>query len=83
MKTIRDLREGHEELNLPYDTCLDTPIYREAFRDLKKTRTGRLVTYEMFLRRMKERNINSRKKEFDRRRLLADWSTKDVEFVSA
>lgn len=82
MRTITNLREGHEELNLPSDVCLDTPIYRDAWRDLIKNKSCSHVTYNSFLRRMKERNINSRKKEFERRQLEANWSIKDIEFIS-
>lgn len=82
MRQITNLKEGHEELNLPSDACLDTPIYREAWRDLIKSKSCKHVTYNSFLRRMKERNINSRKKEFERRQLQANWSIKDIEFAS-
>lgn len=82
MRSITNLREGHEELNLPSDYCIDTPIYREAWRDLIKSKSTRNITYNQFLYRMKQRNIDSRKKEFERRRLNADWSIKDIEFVS-
>lgn len=79
---VTDLREGHEELNLPSDYCIDTPVYRDAWRDLIKSKTCRHITYNQFLHRMKERNIASRKKEFERRRLSADWLIKDIEFAS-
>lgn len=67
-----DLREGHEELNLPCDASLDTPIYRDAYRDLIKCKSTKNVSYNEFLHRMKERNIASRKKEFERRRIVLD-----------
>ncbi len=82
MRSITNLREGHEELNLPSDSCIDIPVYREAWRDLIKSKSTRDITYEQFLSRMKERNILSRKKEFERRQLKADWLIKDIEFIS-
>lgn len=72
MIDVRNRREGYEELNLPMDTCLDTPIYRDAYRDLIKSKACKDVTYATFLKRMHERNIASRKKEFERRRMVFD-----------
>lgn len=66
---IRNRGEGYEELNLPMDTCLDTPVYRDAYRDLIKSKSCRDVTYQTFLQRMHERNIARRKLEFNRRRM--------------
>jgi hypothetical protein len=69
---IRDRREGHEELNLDVDGSLDTPVYRDAYRELIKSSSTSKVTYEQFLCRMKQRNIASRKKEFERRAMSFD-----------
>ncbi len=80
---LTDLREGFEELNLPVEKSLDDNVYREAYRDLIKSRTCKYLTYDSFLKRMKMRNINSRKKEFERRRSEVNFSFKDVEWVSA
>lgn len=70
MITTRDMREGHEELNLPIDATIDTPVYREAYRDLVKHKSTRGITYQEFLRRMRQRNLASRKKEFERRSII-------------
>lgn len=72
MIDIKSRKEGNEDLDLPIDTCLDTPVYRDAYRDLIKSRGTRFVTYDQFLYRMKQRNIESRRKEFDRRRIIID-----------
>lgn len=80
---LTNLREGHEELNLPADRSIDTEVYRSAYRDLIKNKSTSNITYNKFLHRMKERNIASRIREFERRKLQATWSKKDVEFVSA
>ncbi len=72
MMQVRNLKEGYEELNLPMDTCLDTKAYRDAYRDLIKSKSCKDVTYQTFLQRMRERNIASRKKEFERRRIVFD-----------
>lgn len=64
-----------KDLNLPCDGSLDTKEYREAYRDLMKTsKTTREsgLTYYSFLTRMKERNIASRKAEFERRSITLD-----------
>lgn len=69
---LTNLREGHEDLNLPCDASLDTPVYRDAWRELIKNKSTKDVTYNQFLQRMKERNIASRKKEFERRSITID-----------
>jgi gluconate kinase len=75
---IKDRSEDYEELNLPWDRSIDTPQYREAYRDLmrtsKQTRESGL-TYLSFLSRMKKRNIERRKHEFMKRRLVIDERT--------
>ena len=67
-----NLREGFEELNLPMDACLDTRVYRDAYRDLIKSKSCKDVTYRTFLQRMHERNIARRKLEFNKRRMFID-----------
>jgi hypothetical protein len=74
MIRLRNRSEEHEELNLDVDGSLDTPVYREAYRELIKSKTTKNVTYEQFLCRMKARNIASRKKEFERRAMVFDPS---------
>ena len=75
---IKDRSEGYEELNLPCDTSIDIPKYREAYQDLmrtsKKTRESGL-TYLAFLSRMKKRNIDRRKHEFMKRRFVINEKT--------
>ena len=71
MIELKDKSRGYEELNLPFDTSIDTPKYREAYADLMRTskhsrQSG--LTYVGFLSRMKKRNIDRRKKEFMQRR---------------
>jgi hypothetical protein len=51
------------QINPPYET-IDTPIYREAYRDLIKSRHSKYLTYRAFLKRMDERNQGIRKREF-------------------
>ena len=70
MIRMNNRREGHEELNLDVDGSLDTQVYRDAYRDLIKSKLTKNVTYNEFLRRMKERNIASRRKEFERRSIV-------------
>lgn len=77
---IKDLRDGHEELNLDVDGSLDTPVYRDAYRELIKSKTCRNVSYESFLCRMKERNIASRRKEYDRRKIVLDPVREKISF---
>ena len=72
MIDVRRRDDGHEELNLPMDTCLDTPVYRDAYRDLIKSKSCKDVTYQKFLQRMHERNIASRRLEFNKRRMVID-----------
>ena len=72
MIDVRRRDDGHEELNLPMDTCLDTPVYRDAYRDLIKSKSCKNVTYQTFLQRMHERNIARRKLEFNKRRMFID-----------
>jgi len=72
MIDVRRRDDGHEELNLPMDTCLDTPVYRDAYRELIKSKSCKNVTYQMFLKRMHERNIASRRLEFNKRRMVID-----------
>jgi hypothetical protein len=72
MIELRRRDDGHEELNLPMDTCLDTPVYRDAYRDLIKSKSCKNVTYQTFLQRMHERNIARRKLEFNKRRMVID-----------
>ena len=79
---IIDRREGHEELNLDVDGSLDTPVYRDAYRELIKSRTTKNVSYEQFLCRMKARNIASRKKELERRSITLD-SNRDKRLIEA
>ena len=55
-----------QQMNLPYET-IDTPIYREAWRDLIKSKSTGRVSYSEFLRRMNDRNMAIRKKEFEER----------------
>ena len=74
MIDVRRRDDGHEELNLPMDTCLDTPIYRDAYRDLIKSKSCKNVTYQTFIQRMHERNIASRKREFEKRKIVIDKS---------
>ena len=69
---IRNLREGNEELNLDVDGSLDTPVYRDAYRELIRSKSTKNVTYDQFLCRMKARNIASRRKEQQRRRIILD-----------
>ena len=70
MIRMHNRKEGHEELNLDVDGSLDTQVYRDAYRELIKSKTTKNVTYNEFLRRMKERNIASRRKEFERRSIV-------------
>jgi hypothetical protein len=46
---IRDRREGYEDLNLDVDGSLDTPVYRDAYRELIKSRSTKNISYEQFL----------------------------------
>ncbi len=52
-----------EQINPPYET-IDTPVYREAYRDLIKSRHSKDLTYRAFLKRMDDRNQGIRKREF-------------------
>jgi hypothetical protein len=72
MIRLRNRSEEHEELNLDVDGSLDIAVYRDAYRELIKSKTTKNVTYEQFLCRMKARNIASRKKEFERRSMVFD-----------
>ena len=56
----------NQQMNLPYET-IDTPIYREAWRDLIKYKSTGNVSYREFLRRMDVRNQGIRKREFEER----------------
>lgn len=56
----------YKQMNLPYET-IDTPIYREAWRDLIKYKSTGNVSYREFLKRMDERNQGIRKREFEER----------------
>jgi hypothetical protein len=56
----------NQQLNLPYET-IDTPIYREAWRDLIKYKSTGNVSYREFLKRMDIRNQGIRKREFEER----------------
>ena len=58
-----------QQMNIPYET-IDTPIYREAWRDLIKSKSTGNVSYREFLRRMDIRNQGIRKKEFEQRRVV-------------
>lgn len=61
----------NKQLNLPYET-IDTPIYREAWRDLIKSKSTSNISYNQFLHRMNLRNMAIRKKEFNERSLRVD-----------
>jgi hypothetical protein len=52
-----------KQMNLPYET-IDTPIYREAWRDLIKYKSTGNVSYREFLKRMDNRNAGIRKREY-------------------
>lgn len=51
---------------------LDTPVYRETYRDLKRGGHLKTVSYDKFLGTMRERNLGIRKKEFAARQLKVD-----------
>ena len=53
---------------IPFDV-LDTQNYREAYRDLIKSKTANGLTYDKFLNRMRARNIVLRKNEWEARRI--------------
>lgn len=75
MIDVIDRGVNYEELRLPVMESLDTKKYREAYADLmrtsKSTRESGL-TYLGFLSRMKERNIQRRKLEYNMRTVYLD-----------
>jgi hypothetical protein len=60
-----------QQLNPPIEG-LDTPIYRETYRDLKRGGHLKGVGYYGFLETMRNRNLAIRKKEFNERSLTVD-----------
>jgi hypothetical protein len=80
MMQLHNRREGHEELNLDVDGSLDNKVYRDAYRELIKSKLTQNVTYNEFLRRMKERNIASRRKEFERRSIVINEKNAPLSF---
>ena len=75
---LKDRNSDFEELNLPVDTSLDTPKYREAYADLMRTSKStreKGLTYLSFLSRMKKRNMDRRKHEFYKKRLVINEKT--------
>lgn len=74
MISLNYRNEGNEELNLDVNGSLDTPVYRDAYRELIKCRDTKNVSYEQFLSRMKARNIASRKKEKEKRSIIISES---------
>lgn len=55
--------------NCPSAEVVDTPIYREVYRDLKRSGTIKNMTYFQYLGSMKERNLAMRKDAFEKRRI--------------
>ena len=75
MIDVRRRDDGHEEMNLPVEETIDNKVYREAYRDLIRSKLCKDVTYTKFLMRMRERNVASRKMEFERRKVILNERT--------